>query len=140
MFCSGSTNLIDALMPTLRNYDENGLLKSATEQNERLTSFDLFMQELDDEYDKRQRAKNKTIQNKLPEEKQITATAPKPSTPLTLDGPIEYRDKKKKQSSSIKKTKSQQSKKRIILSSSSSENENEEIDSSQMIYDEDEAW
>ena len=57
-------------MPTLRNYDENGLLKSTTDQNERLTSFDSFMQGLDQDYDKRKQLKNKPIQRKSSEIKE----------------------------------------------------------------------
>jgi len=127
-------------MPTLRNYDENGLLKSTTDQNERLTSFDSFMQELDQEYDKRKQLKTKPIERKSSEIKKTT-TAP-PPVPLTLDGPIEYRDKQiKKKLPPIKKSKPKSKpKKQTVLSSSSSDDERGETDPSKMVYDEDEAW
>jgi hypothetical protein len=127
-------------MPTLRNYDENGLLKSTTDQNERLTSFDSFMQGLDQDYDKRKQLKTKPIERKSSEIKKTT-TAP-PPVPLTLDGPIEYRDKQiKKKPSPIKKAKPKSKpKKQTVLSSSSSDDERGEIDPSKMVYDEDEAW
>jgi hypothetical protein len=127
-------------MPTLRNYDENGLLKSTTDQNERLTSFDSFMQGLDQDYDKRKQLKTKPIERKSSEIKKTT-TAP-PPVPLTLDGPIEYRDKQiKKKLLPIKKAKPKpKPKKQIVLSSSSSDDERGETDPSQMVYDEDEAW
>ena len=133
-----SSSLLDTLMPTLRNYDENGILKSTTDQSERLTSFDSFMQELDDDYDKRKQQKAKPIQKK-PSEVQKTTTAP--PEPLTLDGPIEYRDKKlKKKPAPMKKAKAKPQKKPAIISSSSDDDENGETNPSQMVYDEDEAW
>jgi len=127
-------------MPTLRNYDENGLLKSTTDQNERLTSFDSFMQGLDQDYDKRKQLKTKPIERKSSEIKKTT-TAP-PPVPLTLDGPIEYRDKQiKKKLPPIKKSKPKSKpKKQTVLSSSSSDDERGETDPSKMVYDEDEAW
>ena len=134
-------------MPTLRDYDANGILKPTTESNEPSTSFDSFMQELDQEYDKRKQAKAKPIQKKPSDtRKTTTAPPPPPPTPLTLDGPIQYRDqRKKKQKSPVKKTKSKpevQPKKKpvVILSSSSEDDEQGETDPSKMIYDEDEAW
>ncbi|CAF1081670.1 unnamed protein product [Rotaria sp. Silwood1] len=143
-----STSLIDTLMPTQHNYDENGLLKSTIDQNERLTSFDSFMQSLDHEYDKRKQLKNKIIEKKPSEVQKTTTTDSSafPSTPLTLDGPIEYRDKKvKKKPSPIKKTKTKAkkattTKKPLVISSSSSDDDNEETDPSKMVYDEDNAW
>jgi hypothetical protein len=126
-------------MPTLRHYDDNGLLEPATTQNERLTSFDSFMQGLDEDYDQRKQIKTKTIQRKSSEVKKTTAPPPPPA-PLTLDGPIEYRDKKEKKKKAppppplIKKV---IPKKRPVLSSSS---EDEGGDPSKMVYDEDEAW
>ncbi|CAF3418965.1 unnamed protein product [Rotaria socialis] len=129
-----STNLLDTLMPTLRNYDENGLLKSTTDQDEPLTSFDSFMQSLDDEYDVRKQSKNKTVKKKPAETKKTTV---EPSTPLTLDGPIQYRDKKPKKKSSPIKQKKTQTKKQTVISSSSSD---EETEPSNMVYDEDNAW
>ncbi|CAF1423979.1 unnamed protein product [Rotaria sordida] len=138
---AASTSLIDTLMPTLRNYDENGLLKLTTDQNERLTSFDSFMQSLDHEYDKRKQLKNKTIEKKSTEIKKTTTTSVPPSTSLTLDGPIEYRDKKiKKKPSTIKKTQTKTSTKKQPVLSSSSDDENEETDPNKMVYDEDNAW
>ncbi|CAF5049834.1 unnamed protein product, partial [Rotaria magnacalcarata] len=129
-----STNLLDTLMPTLRNYDENGLLKLTTDQDEPLTSFDSFMQSLDDEYDVRKRSKNRAVEKKPAETKK---PAVEPSTPLTLDGPIQYRDKKlKKKSSPIKKIETQPKKQTVISSSSS----DEETEPSNMVYDEDNAW
>jgi hypothetical protein len=138
---TASASLIDTLMPTLRNYDDNGLLKSTTDQNERLTSFDSFMQGLDQEYDQRKQFRNKPIQRKPSETKKPTTAPPPPPSPLTLDGPIEYRDKKvkKKPLPKIKKAKAKP-KKRVVLSSSSSEGEGGETDPSKMVYDEDEAW
>ena len=139
------------MIPTLHNYDDNGiLLKATTNQNEeRLTSFDSFMQSLDDEYDKRRRVKSRSTQKKVDEVKKITATTSttttcqNESTALTLDGPIEYRDNKlKKKLKPLKKVKAKPkvSKKKPILTSSSSDDDAEVIDSSQMVYDEDEAW
>jgi len=129
-------------MPTLRNYDENGILKSTIDQNERLTSFDSFMQGLDEEYDQRKQLKNKPIQKKPLETKKMNPAPPPPPSPLTLDGPIQYRDKKvKKKPSPIKKAKVQPKKKPVtISSSSSSDDEGGETDPSKMVYDEDEAW
>ncbi|CAF1305426.1 unnamed protein product [Rotaria sp. Silwood1] len=139
-----STSLIDTLMPTQHNYDENGLLKSTIDQNERLTSFDSFMQSLDHEYDKRKQLKNKIIEKKPSEVQKTTTTDSSafPSTPLTLDGPIEYRDKKvKKKPSPIKKTKTKTTtKKPLVINSLSSDDDNEETDPSKMVYDEDNAW
>lgn len=136
-FSSGpttSTSLIDSLMPTLRNYDENGVLRTTTDQNERLTSFDSFMQSLDEEYDKRKQAKSKPIEKKPAEIKKLA----RPPSPLTLDGPIEYRDQKLKKNAKTK-TKSKPKPKPVIISSSS-EDENGDNDQRQMVYDEDEAW
>lgn len=133
-------------MPTLRDYDANGILKATTESNERLTSFDSFMQELDQEYDKRKQPKAKPIQKK-PSDTRKTTIAPPPPAPLTLDGPIRYLDqkKKKKQKQPLKKTKpkseTQPKKKPVVISSSSSEDDEQgETDPSKMVYDEDEAW
>ena len=123
-------------MPSLQNYDENGLIKSNTSQNERVTTFDSFMQGLDDEYDKRKELKSKPPVRKSAESKKTTPP-PRPAlpaAPLTLEGPIVYRDhqekKKKKKQSPVKETK------RPVVVPSSSDDE----DSSQMVYDEDEAW
>jgi hypothetical protein len=129
-------------MPTLRNYDENGILKSTIDQNERLTSFDSFMQGLDQEYDQRKQLKTKPIQKKPLETKKMNPTPPPPPIPLTLDGPIQYRDKKlKKKPSPIKKAKVKPKKKPVISSSSSDDDdERGETDPSKMVYDEDEAW
>jgi hypothetical protein len=131
-------------MPTLRNYDENGILKSTTDQNESLTSFDSLMQELDDEYDKRQQLKSKPIQKKPPEVRKTTTAPPPPPAPLTLDGPIQYRDKNmKKKPAPIKQAKPKPKKKPVIISSSSSsdgEGGGGETDPSKIVYDEDEAW
>jgi hypothetical protein len=128
-------------MPSLRNYDENGILKTTTDQNTRLTSFDSFMQGLDQEYDQRKQLKNKPIQRKSSEtRKAIAVPPPPPPAPLTLDGPIQYRDKKiKKKPSPIKKAKP---KKQPVVISSSSDDDDErgETDPSKMVYDEDEAW
>jgi hypothetical protein len=137
-----SASLLDTLMPTLRNYDDNGILKSTTDQNERLTSFDSFMQGLDQEYDQRKQSKNKSNQRKPSEIKKTITVPPPPPSPLTLDGPIQYLDKKiKKKSTPIKKAKPKPKKQPVIISSSSSdEDEGGETDPSKMIYDEDEAW
>lgn len=113
-----TTNLIDTLMPTLRNYDENG---------EKLTSFDSFMQELDEEYEKRKT--KTTLTRKSSESKKETKV--KPKVPLTLDGPINYRDQQNKK----KKTKVPVVKPPSPSGSSDDEEEEEEI-----VYDEDEAW
>lgn len=135
-------------MPTLRDYDANGILKPTTESNEPLTSFDSFMQELDQEYDKRKQAKAKSIQKK-PSDSKKTTTAPTlapPPAPLTLDGPIQYRDRRtKKKSTPIKKAKAkpqaQAKKKPVVIASSSSEDDEQgETDPNKMVYDEDEAW
>ena len=147
---TASSSLLDTLMPTLRDYDANGILKSTTEPNgERLTSFDSFMQELDEEYDKRKQAKVKSIQKK-PSNAKKTTTAPTPvppPAPLTLDGPIRYRDTrtKKKPTHTKKaqpKAKSPGKKKKPVAPSSSSSEDDErgETDPSQIVYDEDEAW
>lgn len=133
---TASSSLLDTLMPTEQNYDENGLLRTTTDQNERLTSFDSFMQSLDNEYDKRKQLKNKTVEKK-PVEKKTTTDEPKqPAALLTLDGPIEYRDKKSKKK--LSPTKKSKVKKPVIKSSSSSDNE--EMEQSNMVYDEDNAW
>ncbi|CAF1219120.1 unnamed protein product [Adineta steineri] len=143
---TASTSLLDTLMPTLRNYDENGLIKPTTDQNERLTSFDSFMQGLDQDYDKRKQLKNKPIERKSSESKKTTTAPPPPQVSLTLDGPIEYRDKKIKKKPApppppVKKVKTKaKPQKRPVLSSSSSEDEEKETDPSKMVYDEDEAW
>lgn len=132
-------------MPTLRNYDENGIIKSTTttNQNQRLTSFDSFMEGLDQEYDERKQLKNKSIQRKPSETRKTTTSAPPPPpSPLTLDGPIQYLDKKiKKKPTPIKKAKPKPQKKPVIISSDDDdEEEGGETDPSKMVYDEDEAW
>ncbi len=90
---------------------------------------------------KRKHLKNKPIQRTLSEIKKTTAPPPPPDS-LTLDGPIEYRDKKiTKKPPPIKKAKPKaKPKTRPVLSSSSSDDEGGEIDPSKMVYDEDEAW
>lgn len=135
-------------MPTLQNYDENGVLKPSTTTTtggERLTSFDSFMQGLDQEYDQRKQSKPKPIQRKSSEIKRTTtAPPPRPPSPLTLDGPIQYLDKKvKKKSTPIKKKpKPKPKKKPVVLSSDDDDDDEEggETDPSKMVYDEDEAW
>lgn len=148
---TASGSLLDTLMPTLRDYDENGLIKPSNDQKERVTSFDSFMENLDNEYEARKQAKNQATQRKSAETKKTTAPAPIASAPLTLDGPIQYRDKqiKKKPTSSAAKPKPEvktkakpKPKKPAVLSSSSDDDDDEggETDPSKMVYDEDEAW
>jgi len=114
-----NSNLIETLIPTMKNYDENG---------EKLTSFDSFMQGLDDEYDKR-KTKPTTLTRKSSETKKETKT---PEVPLTLDGPIAYRDQQKKKAAAAARPPSP--------SSSSSSSEDNEEEEEEMVYDEDEAW
>ena len=122
-------------MPSLHNYDENGLIDPSTSQNKRVTTFDSFMQGLDDEYDKRKEMKKQPAPaRKSAESKKVPALRAPPPAPLTLEGPIAYRDQQKKKSKK-KKSPVKENKRPVIVSSSSDDDE-----PSQMVYDEDEAW
>ena len=113
-------------MPTSRNYDENGRLTSSDEP---ATSFDSFLQGLDEDYDKRKESRKATVK-KTPSQVQLVniPQAPAPG-PLTLEGPIAYRDQNKK-----KTTKKEQPPPPASAQNDSQDNDFE------MVYDEDEAW
>ena len=128
-------------MPSLHNYDENGLIKPSTSQNERVTTFDSFMQGLDDEYEKRKEMKKQPPPaRKSAESKKVLPSRALPPAPLTLEGPIAYRDQQqtKKTTKPVPKKKSpvKENKRPVIVSSSSDDDD----EPSQMVYDEDEAW
>ena len=102
------------------------------------------MESLDDEYDRRKELRNKPPQRKSAEAKKTTAPPPvPPPVTLTLDGPIAYRDKEREKTKKVVAPPAPRAKpkgsKRPVLSSSSSD-DNEENRSTQMVYDEDEAW
>jgi hypothetical protein len=117
-------------MPSQRHYDDAGRLTSTTTEQERVTSFDSFMEDLDKDYDKR---KVKSQSKKATEIK--TTSQKSVPAPLTLDGPIVYRDQQKK----TKKNKSKTSTAQVHTTASLADENNVE-QPHEMIYDEDEAW
>ena len=86
------------------------------------------MQGLDDEYDRR-KSKPTLTKKTSDTKKEKKSAAATPKAPLTLDGPIAYRDQTKK------KTKAP-----AVVKPPSPSGSSDEEDEEEMIYDEDEAW
>ncbi|CAF0958851.1 unnamed protein product [Didymodactylos carnosus] len=129
-----SSTLMDTLMPTIQNYDENGTATEAASSSnkERLTEFDTYMMGLDEEYDGRKKKNDKQQQLKNLSKTASTITTAPASAPLSLDGPVLYRDvvlKNKKQ----KEMKNSAPKKRSRKAASST-------DEDEMEYNEDEDY
>lgn len=129
-----SRDLIDTLMPTTKNYDENGQIRNS---GERISSFDTFLQSLDDDYDKRRKEVKKKSTQKPNSEKKTNQI--EPAQPLSLDGPIVYRDQRKKTSKS-KKAPVQPAIPVVQDKNKNDSEEEKDQEKEEMVYDEDEAW